>query len=85
MDRFTLLLLEPGEIYFEDFAVTYHLNPNNKTSSENEEIRGRLKICSKSFVFAPQDNLLPLIKFPLADCQLVEEWFPKSFQSKVEN
>ena len=27
MERFSLLLLEPGEIYFDDFAVTMHTNP----------------------------------------------------------
>ncbi|TRY75685.1 hypothetical protein TCAL_14609 [Tigriopus californicus] len=30
MDRFSLLLLEPGEIYFEDCAVTLHRNPDFK-------------------------------------------------------
>ena len=32
MDRFSLLLLEPNEIYFEDFAVTAHIDPDAKVS-----------------------------------------------------
>jgi len=68
MDRFSLLLLEPSEIYFCDVAVTYL----DDSSDENHQ-RGRLKICSKSVVFVPQSyaddqKVPPLLKFPLSDC-----------------
>ena len=112
-DRFSLLLLEPGEIYFSDVAVTYCKDPDSKegrtptgkaTSSirrkdsiksselqkEHDCVRGRLKICSKSLVFVPQESsgpsqpdTTPLIKFPLADCISIAEWLPKSFQSRL--
>jgi hypothetical protein len=41
------------------------------------QVRGRLKICSKSIVFVPQasanqQDLGPLYKFPLADCTKIE-------------
>jgi hypothetical protein len=69
--RFSLLLLEPGEIYFEDFLVYYHeLNcpfvscNGNQTSTFNKPQKGNLKICSKSIIFDPLNLALPLIKFP---------------------
>lgn len=88
-ERFSLLLLEPGEIYFEDFAVIYQL-PLNKSNKEKVEkaysknegwerfceegkLRGRLKVCSKSLVFDPRDNRAPIIKFPLRSCQSIKE------------
>ena len=44
MDRFSLLLLEPSEIYFEDFKVVYHTKPEDKKPSVHNEIPGRLKV-----------------------------------------
>lgn len=92
MDRFSLLLLEPGEIYFCDVGVSLHNSQEGAqgtaTFKEKDPVRGRLKICSKSLVFVPQaspneKDLGPLLKFPLADCTKIQEWFPKSFQSKL--
>ena len=73
MDRFSLLLLEPGEIYFTDVAVILIRDQNKPANAEGNFSRGRLKICSKSVVFVPQadpgqSNLEPLLKFPLTDC-----------------
>jgi len=83
MDRFSLLLLEPGEIYFEDFKVVYHIRPEDKQPLIQNEVPGRLKVCSKSVVFVPFSHVLPMLKFPLPDCDLVDEWSPKSFQSAL--
>ena len=44
MDRFSLLLLEPSETYFEDFKVVYHIKPEDKSPSVHNEIPGRLKV-----------------------------------------
>ena len=73
MDRFSLLLLEPNEIYFTDVAVTLIRDQNKAANAEGNFSRGRLKICSKSVVYVPQadpgqSNLEPLLKFPLSDC-----------------
>ena len=67
-DRFTLLLLEPGEIYFQDLAVNYIYDETKALTEENFQ-RGWLKICSKSIVFVPikERNKDPLLKFPLND------------------
>ena len=83
MDRFSLLLLEPGEIYFEDFKVVHHVRPEDKVPAVHNEVPGRLKICSKSLVFVPASTALPMLKFCLADCTTVEEWTPRSFQSSL--
>ena len=130
-DRFSLLYLEPGEIYFTDVLVTFCKDPDSKErskhppspqvnnsstirskenntpqstnspvryqqqfqkkpESESDLVRGRLKICSKSLVFVPQESsdpsqpdTRPLLKFPLADCTCITEWLPKSFQSRL--
>ncbi|XP_067007294.2 protein FAN isoform X2 [Anabrus simplex] len=73
-DRFSLLLLEPGEIYFEDFSA--FLFPINATEDDFEKKKelGRLKMCSKSIVFDPKDILKPIIKIPLKDCSKIFEW-----------
>ena len=34
-------------------------------------------------VFVPFSHVLPMLKFPLADCDQIEEWTPKSFQSAL--
>ncbi|XP_023319661.1 protein FAN [Eurytemora carolleeae] len=83
MDRFSLLLLEPGEIYFEDFKVLYHIRPEDKQPQIHNEVPGRLKVCSKSIVFVPFSQVLPMLKFPLSECDSIEEWTPKSFQSAL--
>ena len=40
-------------------------------------------MCSKSIVFVPQNITLPMLKFPLPDCEEIDEWSPRSFQSAV--
>jgi factor associated with neutral sphingomyelinase activation len=68
--RFSLILLEPDEIYFEDYLVYYNelkcpFNSNNDSDTVNfNQLKGNLKICSKSFVFDPINLNYPLVKFP---------------------
>ncbi|XP_046634671.1 protein FAN-like [Daphnia pulicaria] len=65
--RFSLLLLEPGEIYFEDFSVTCIQESNNTYQ------RGRLRLCSKSIMFEPTDCKYPIIKVNLSYCSSISE------------
>uniref|UniRef100_A0A182QB95 WD repeat-containing protein 55 homolog n=1 Tax=Anopheles farauti TaxID=69004 RepID=A0A182QB95_9DIPT len=68
--RFSLLLLEPGEIYFEDFSVDV-VREDEPTMLDVAELQasGRLKMCSKSLVFEPKGSAcLPLIKIMYKDC-----------------
>lgn len=73
-ERFSLLLLEPGEIYFKDYSV--YLYPDNVSEAEAQRRRqkGRLKICSKSILFVPEDVNHPIMKFPLNKSSIVEKW-----------
>ncbi|XP_031555523.1 BEACH domain-containing protein lvsF-like, partial [Actinia tenebrosa] len=73
-ERFSLLLLEPGEIYFEDFSVFYY--PYNVPEEEaiKRRQRGRLKMCSKSILFDPIDTSFPILKFPLRECLRIAHW-----------
>ncbi|KAG0413817.1 hypothetical protein HPB47_009029, partial [Ixodes persulcatus] len=71
---FSLLLLEPGEIYFKDYSV--YLYPDNVSEAEARRRcqKGRLKICSKSLLFVPEDVNQPILKFPLNESSIVERW-----------
>ena len=69
-DRFSLLLLEPGEIYFEDYSAVYWPNTG---SFDNAGLKGRLKLCSKSIVFEPSAVESPLIRLPLKSCAVIAE------------
>ena len=65
-ERFSLLLLEPHEIYFEDYSVELQ-------RPKEESVAGRLKVCSKSVVFEPKSVKNPLIKLQFAHFSSIEE------------
>ncbi|XP_059474007.1 protein FAN-like isoform X2 [Neocloeon triangulifer] len=65
-ERFCLLLLEPGETYFEDFSGLWF------KKGAKEQVPGRLKLCSRSAVFEPRETALPLVKLPLQHCSRVD-------------
>ncbi|XP_062537016.1 protein FAN-like [Armigeres subalbatus] len=86
-EKFSLLLLEPGEIYFEDFSVDLLQSDERNHSTESPVISsydsssnassliGRLKMCSKSVVFQAKDHpRLPLIKIAYKDCLQIRRW-----------
>ncbi|XP_067052011.1 protein FAN-like isoform X3 [Acropora muricata] len=81
--RFSLLLLEPGEIYFEDFSVFYYPSGSSEEEAIKRKQRGRLKICSKSILFDPIDTVYPIIKFPLRECISVSHW-AGSLMSRID-
>uniref|UniRef100_A0A287DDE4 Neutral sphingomyelinase activation associated factor n=1 Tax=Ictidomys tridecemlineatus TaxID=43179 RepID=A0A287DDE4_ICTTR len=64
-ERFSLLLLNLEEYYFEQHTAN-HVQHNG--SQEERKIRGSLKICSKSVIFEPDAISQPIIKIPLRDC-----------------
>lgn len=74
MHRFSLLLLEPWEIYFEDLSVYLCTTENyGDFPKSGSEKLGRLKICSKSVVFEPKDIAMPLLKMQYDHCSSIEE------------
>lgn len=79
--RFSLLLLEPNEIYFEDFSAD--LIENGEKNDENEAIIGRLKMCSKSLVFDPKNISLPLIKMAYKNCDNISIYDGQTIYSET--
>lgn len=63
-----MLLLEPGEFYFEDYSVCLMNAHCILLEREISKCVGRLKVCSKSLVFDPQKTAIPIIKIPLKEC-----------------
>uniref|UniRef100_A0A6Q2WU99 Neutral sphingomyelinase (N-SMase) activation associated factor n=1 Tax=Esox lucius TaxID=8010 RepID=A0A6Q2WU99_ESOLU len=66
--RFSLLLLDLEEYYFEQHTV-HHVTT---ISDKKRKIRGSLKICSKSIIFEPEEHVEPILKIPLRDCKKIE-------------
>nr|CAD7405985.1 unnamed protein product [Timema cristinae] len=73
-EQFSLLLLEPGEIYFEDFSAFMFPADTNIHDFERKRVIGRLKMCSKSIVFDPKDINKPIVKISLKECIDICEW-----------
>ncbi|XP_028392732.1 protein FAN-like isoform X2 [Dendronephthya gigantea] len=72
--RFSLLLLEPAEIYFEDFSVFYYPVGTTEDEAVKRKQRGRLKLCSHSVLFDPLDTAYPILKFPFKDIKSMKQW-----------
>ncbi|XP_076234034.1 protein FAN isoform X2 [Calliopsis andreniformis] len=70
-ERFTMLLLEPGEIFFEDYSVQMKML-DTSASEERNWIDGRLKLCSKSLTFVNKDINQPLIKIQLKEATAID-------------
>uniref|UniRef100_A0A8C6YD95 Neutral sphingomyelinase activation associated factor n=1 Tax=Naja naja TaxID=35670 RepID=A0A8C6YD95_NAJNA len=68
-ERFSLLLLNLEEYYFEQHTANYILK---KDSKGIRKIKGSFKICSKSVIFEPDEISHPIIKIPLRDCIEIE-------------
>lgn len=85
-----MLLLEPNEIYFEDFLVNQiHETPSDDIQddiqvSDEQMCIGHLKMCSKSIVFDPKDLDLPLIKITYKNCSRIFIW-PGKINGKESN
>ena len=57
---FNLLFLEEAEEYFSDFAASLFIKQKDVP---DKQVDGRLRICSKSLVFDPDDVSSPILKF----------------------
>ncbi|MGH0121336.1 UNVERIFIED_CONTAM: hypothetical protein FKN15_032979, partial [Acipenser sinensis] len=79
--RFSLLLLDLEEYYFEQHTA-YRVIHNN--AEEKSKVRGSLKICSKSLIFEPEPIAEPIIKIPLRDCIKIEELDQKEQNPFIE-
>ncbi|XP_048363243.1 protein FAN isoform X1 [Sphaerodactylus townsendi] len=70
-ERFSLLLLNLEEYYFEQHTAN-HVLKKSSTDRSLRKVRGSLKICSKSVIFEPEEISQPIIKIPLRDCIKIE-------------
>ncbi len=66
MPRFNLLVLEEGELFFEDYAATLYLpsSDSNIPVSKRKNLSGRLKVASRNLVFEPHATQHPIMRFP---------------------
>ncbi|ELT88952.1 hypothetical protein CAPTEDRAFT_180999 [Capitella teleta] len=74
LPRFSLLLLEPGEIYFQDYTTYYYPSRLAPQEAYKKRQRGRLKLCSKSILFDPKDVAFPIIKIAFRDILAIDKW-----------
>jgi factor associated with neutral sphingomyelinase activation len=72
--RFNLLLLSEGEYYFTDYSAVYYPIEGDDDKAFSRKILGRLKLCSKSLIFDPQDISLPMMKFEYQSLSAIEPW-----------
>ncbi|KAL0274091.1 UNVERIFIED_CONTAM: hypothetical protein PYX00_006608 [Menopon gallinae] len=70
--RFSLLLLEPGELYLEDFSCVLLPPDATEETLQSKKQPGRLKMCSKSIVFDPQEFNNPVLKIQFKDCTSIQ-------------
>jgi len=76
-----MLLLEPGEIFFEDYSV--QMSKLDVSSSEAKVwMDGRLKLCSKSLVFVNKDINQPLIKIQFKEITSIEQYISSNNVTK---
>ncbi|MEQ2269058.1 hypothetical protein XENORESO_021478 [Xenotaenia resolanae] len=57
-ERFSLLLLDLEEYYFEQHTA-YHVSSDSR---KEKKIRGSFKVCSRSIIFDPDGLAEPIIK-----------------------
>eukprot|EP01112_Ceratiomyxa_fruticulosa_P018129 TRINITY_DN5758_c0_g1_i1.p1 TRINITY_DN5758_c0_g1~~TRINITY_DN5758_c0_g1_i1.p1 ORF type:complete len:946 (+),score=197.65 TRINITY_DN5758_c0_g1_i1:1578-4415(+) len=85
--RFSLVLLDEGEYYLEDFSAFYYPTPQLSSSSNHfgtpqisdeeafrKRVKGRMLLCSGSIFFDPEDNSIPIWKFKYSDITVIEHW-----------
>lgn len=71
VSRFTLLDIEDGEEYLEDFAAFYYPTDVSDSVSARTKRKGRLRLCTRSVVFEPNEPNFPLLRLPLKDTEMV--------------
>lgn len=61
--RFSLLLLEEGEDYVEDWVCEARWPANVSGNWQGlPKLQGRLRLCSKSLFFEPDDARIPIVR-----------------------
>lgn len=61
VQRFTLLLLDEGEDYILDYNA--FCESSMLPAKPKPGVRGKLRLCSKSVFFEPEDISIPLLRY----------------------
>lgn len=65
--RFNLLMLDEGEYYIDDFVTDYiRADPSGTCRGTITPAKGRLKLCTASLFFVPEDTAIPVMRFSYA-------------------
>ncbi|KAF2078283.1 hypothetical protein CYY_000375 [Polysphondylium violaceum] len=72
--RFSLILMEEGEYYFDDYNATFYPPADTEEESWAKRVAGRVLICSNSIFFEPDDNKLPIMRMPFKEVLGVGRW-----------
>jgi len=72
--RFSLLCLEEGEYYFDDYICTWMDRTHGK-------VDGRLRMCSRNLMFDPDDASIAIMRYPLGSVTKVQKLKPPPGQS----
>eukprot|EP00762_Andalucia_godoyi_P004704 ANDGO_03563.mRNA.1 BEACH domain-containing protein lvsF len=62
--RFSPLLLEDNEYYFDDYIAIYRPPVLAADSFPERGMQGRIRVCSRSLVFDPDDVRFPVFRLP---------------------
>ena len=69
--RFSLLLLDHGELYLEDHGCFFHPASSAQASllglRTTKKLKGRLRVASSSLTFEPEDTAAPLMRVLLRE------------------
>ena len=77
--RFSLLLLEDGEDYVDDWVATAEWPatiPGGGAGVGGGEVPGRVRLASRSLLFEPDDARSPIVRLPLASVTSLEATGP---------
>ncbi|KAK9867241.1 hypothetical protein WJX84_011140 [Apatococcus fuscideae] len=78
--RFSLLLLEEGEQYLHDWTASAEWPEGFAKAHAKSTEAGRLRLCSKSIFFEPDQAKLPITRIPFTHVQELEFTDSKSFR-----
>ena len=83
--RFSLLLLDEGEDYLQDWVVDcqWPLETVDGNWKSESTLPGTLRVCTKSLFFEPDDFRIPLVRFPCRMIEDIEQKGTKSFQIRT--
>ena len=71
--RFSPLLLDEGEYYFDDYAAfAFGSVDDDLDEALRSRLKGRLKLCSKSLFFEPEDEDEGIRRYTYRDIQTIE-------------